>query len=500
MEEKFFSQLLDKDNIFYIGNSKPVSYLSNNSKDIKENTLFFAIKGTKVDGHNFIEDAVSNGATGVVVERKDIADWLREKYPFLNIALVENTRITQAITARKFFNYPDKKLKVIGVTGTNGKTTVSHLIAQFLEKAGTKTGIIGTTGHKIGEKIIFEGMTTPDTIQWYFLLDRFYKEGAEYVIAEVSSHALDQYRVYGTEFYGGIFTNLSQDHLDYHKTLNNYFQAKSKLFEYIKKGGIISINIDDIYGQKLFRGLRRKNKISYGMSEKADFKISSYNLSINSTEFRVEYKGEVKKVKTNLLDLFNIYNLSAAFSFLLKDGMDINFLIENAQNLKPVKGRFEVIEGSDFVVINDYAHTPDALEKILSSLNEIKQNRIIVVFGAGGDRDKEKRPLMGHIASTLADIVIITSDNPRSENPEDIIKQIKEGINKNANAIDILDREEAIKKAIFMAEKGDIVLIAGKGHENYQIIGNKKFPFDDTEVAKKYIKKRQQKLPRQEKL
>ena len=495
--EKKLKEIFEEKQIFYKGNDKPVLSLENNSRNVKKGSVFFAIKGTTADGHKFIPDAIKKGATTVVVQDKNIAQSLKNEYPQINIILVENTRITQAETARKFYGYPDKKLKIIGITGTNGKTTTSHIIAQFLELYGKPTGIIGTTGYKIGDKVISEGRTTPDAIQWFSLLDRFRKEGAEFVVAEISSHALDQYRVYGTEFDAAVFTNLSHDHLDYHKTLEEYFLAKRRLFEQLSPEKPAIINADDNHGKRLIKEF--PNTVSYGKNPQADLKILDYKQCQSQTCIDFEYKGKRFSIKTSLLGDFNIYNMAAALLTLIKLGMPIEFFIEKALSIKPVRGRFEVVEENGIKVIIDYAHTPDALENVLKSINKIKEKRVITVFGAGGDRDREKRPLMGKVAQRLSDIVIITSDNPRSEDPMDIIRDIKTGLTSEKNIFVEIDREKAIEKAINMAEKGDIILIAGKGHETYQIIGNKTVHFDDKEVAEKYLKKAAAQAAAQEK-
>ena len=495
--EKRLEEIFEEKQIFYRGNNKPVLSLENNSRNVKKGSVFFAIKGTSTDGHRFVPDAIKKGATTVVVQDKEIAQSLKKEYPQINIILVENTRIAQAKAARKFYDYPDKKLKIIGITGTNGKTTTSHVIAQFLEAYGKKTGIIGTTGYKIGNKVISEGRTTPDAIQWFGLLDKFRKEGAEFVVAEVSSHALDQYRVYGTEFDAAVFTNLSHDHLDYHKTLEEYFLAKKRLFEQLSIEKPAVINADDKYGKRLIK--KFKNAVFYGKSPQADLRILDYKLCDSQTCIDFEYKEKRFKLRTSLLGDFNVYNMAAALLTLIKIGVPLEFLIEKSPIIKPVKGRFEVIERGGIKAIIDYAHTPDALENVLKSINKIKEKRVITVFGAGGDRDKEKRPLMGQVAQKLSDIVIITSDNPRSEDPMDIIKDIKSGLLSEENVFVEVDREKAIKKAIDMAEKGDIVLIAGKGHETYQIIGDKVLHFDDKEVAEKYLKKAAAQAAAQEK-
>jgi UDP-N-acetylmuramoyl-L-alanyl-D-glutamate--2,6-diaminopimelate ligase len=488
---KVLTQLIDKSEIYNLGNNEPVLHLTNNSKNVKQNSLFFAIKGTKVDGHKFVEDAVSKGAKSVVVQDKKVAQNLKSKYPFINIVLTDNARKTQSEIASKFYDNPSEKLKIFGITGTNGKTTTANLISQYLELHNKNCGIIGTIAYRFKNKIFSAGNTTPDSIEWNYLLKKMKDLGADYVVSEVSSHAVSQYRIHGTKFEGGIFTNLTQDHLDYHLTMENYFQSKMRFFDYIYKtnpDAVFSINVDDKYGRRIYEKFKNKiNIISYGKTS-SEFKILEINSDIKGVSFKYKYKGKIKKISSSLRGDFNIFNIVASFSLLLKHGIDEEFLIEATSKLKPIRGRFEILEGEDFLVVNDYAHTPDALENILLSLNKIKKKRIIIVFGAGGDRDRTKRPVMGRIAEDLADIVILTSDNPRSEQPEKIIEDICTGIKGKKEIYKIIDRKEAIKKAIEIAEKDDIVLIAGKGHETYQIIGDNIYHFDDLDVAKKYLK------------
>ncbi len=485
-------QLIEKKYIFHIGNHQKITDITNNTRKVKKGSLFIAIKGTKVDGHNFLEEAIRKGAVAVVLTDREKALNLKEKYPFLNIILTQNSRKIQAQIANKFYGDPSKGLKIIGVTGTNGKTTVTNLLLQYLETAGKNVGIIGTIHYKYKEKIFASGRTTPDSIEWFYLLNEMKNRSAEYIVAEVSSHAIDQYRVYGTRFEGGIFTNLTQDHLDYHGTMEEYFKTKDRFFQYIQETnptGIIATNTDDPYGEKIYRKYRDYlNIISYG-TKKADFIISDFEVDMTGVSFTYKYGNIKRRVRSKLKGEFNIYNIAAAFSYLISAGFDIDFLHHATEKLYPIRGRFETIE-NEFLVVNDYAHTPDAIEKILKSLNQIKKNRVIIVFGAGGDRDKGKRPLMGKIAEQLADVIILTSDNPRSEDPVKIINDIKSGMEMKKEIYEIIDREEAIKKAIEIAQKDDIVLIAGKGHETYQIIGDKTYYFDDLDVAKKYLKGR----------
>ncbi|GAB6073201.1 UDP-N-acetylmuramoyl-L-alanyl-D-glutamate--2,6-diaminopimelate ligase [Venenivibrio stagnispumantis] len=483
-------KILNYVELFYKGNDKEILHITQNSKDIKENTLFIAIKGTKFDGHSFVLDAIKNGVIGVVLEDRQLADKLKKEFNDINIFLSDNTKKALSFIASEFFENPSKDLKIIGITGTNGKTTTSNLLATYYELLGEKVGIIGTINHRVGNEILSEGMTTPDHIKWQQLLKTMKDKGASVVVAEISSHALDQDRVYATKFHGAIFTNLTQDHLDYHKDMENYFLAKRKLFEMLDNNRTASINTDDFYGKRIYQEFKdRLNIISYG-KENADFKIGDIKQDLEGTEFEFIYNGEKSIVKTKLIGEFNVYNLSAVISFLIKEGVDKDFLIKNAVKLNPVKGRFEIVKGKGFIAVIDYAHTPDGLENLLKTVRKLKNiNRVITIFGAGGDRDKTKRAPMGEIAERYSDIIILTSDNPRSENPLDIIEDIKKGI-KSKNIIIQPDREKAIKTGIEMAKEGDIVVIAGKGHENYQIIGDNIIYFDDKEIAEKYIRSR----------
>lgn len=495
---KNLKELVDNNLLLLQGNLDiAIEGITDNSKKVKDNYAFFAIEGTKIDGHNFIESAIEKGAKVVFFQRKDVYEKLKSRYPNITFLLSENTRKSLAKVANRFYDNPSDNLKVIAVTGTNGKTTTTNLLSQYYTLAGFKVGLIGTISYSIGDEILDSGHTTPDPVKWFKTLKKMKDKGADVVIAEVSSHAADQFRVFSTKFFGGIFTNLTQDHLDYHKDMENYFLSKREVFNQIhqfNENAIYSINTDDEYGKKIYSylldnlNIKKEKVITYGRNSE-DFKILNYNLDLFKTQFRFLYRGDIYNVETKLRGIFNIYNLSAVISFLLKDNFKLEFLLENARNLNPVKGRFQIVEGNGFIVVIDYAHTPDALENILKSLLEIKKGKVITVFGAGGNRDKTKRPLMGKIAEKYSDLVIVTSDNPRDEDPRDIANDILQGISDKSKSLVILDREEAIKYSIDIAKENDIVLVAGKGHENYQIIKDKVLPFDDFEVINKYIKR-----------
>ena len=469
--------------------SQSIIHITNNSQNVKKGSLFIAVKGVKQDGHFFLEDAVKKGAKAVLIEDKKYFKNLK-KYP-VTVALSNNTRKAQGIAANRFYGKPSEKLKLIGVTGTNGKTTVSNLIEQYLSLYGEDTGVIGTIWYRFKDYVFDAGRTTPDSIHLNKILRKMLLKGAKYVSMEVSSHAAHQMRIYGLNFEGGIFTNLTQDHLDYHQDMESYFKAKKMFFDYVaekNKKAVFSVNVDDFYGERLYRQLKTtSNVISYGRKSK-EFKIIDMQTQPEGCFFSVNFQGKQFNLYSKLRGDFNIYNISAAFSFLARYGIDIEFLKEATTKLKPIRGRFEIVYSKDFLVVNDYAHTPDALENILKSIQKLKRGKIIVVFGAGGDRDKTKRPKMGKIAEELADLIVLTSDNPRSEDPKDIIEDIKSGMEYKKTIFEIIDREQAIKEAIKMAKENDVVLIAGKGHETYQIIGDNIYHFDDSDVAKKYLK------------
>ena len=488
---KQIDELFNRKSIINKGKEESISGITDNTENVQKNFVFFAIKGTKHDGHLFINEAIKKGATCIVMQDKSLAFSLKEKYPDITFILTENTRKELALTAKKFFGNPDEKLNIIGITGTNGKTSVANIIRQYLQLIGKKVATTGTIGYIFEDRCFGNGMTTPSSIKWYELLNKFASLGAEYVVSEISSHAISQYRFYGTKFKAGVFTNLTQDHLDYHKDMENYFRTKKQFIDYVinkNSESVVSINVDCPYGKRVYDGIKDKDRaISYGYNS-SEFKILETELDIKGTRIKYRYKNIEGSVNTKLLGEFNIYNVSAAFSLLLKMGFDRCMLEDLSPLISPVKGRFEIVYNKDFLVVNDYAHTPDALEKILKSLSHFKKGRIISVFGAGGDRDKTKRPLMGAIAEAYSDMIILTSDNPRSEKPENIIDDILDGIKNKKKVVVIIDREQAIKYAIQIAKQDDILLIAGKGHENYQIIGDKIIEFDDSDIAKKYLK------------
>lgn len=452
--------------------------ITDNSKEIDNNTIFFAIKGVSRDGHDFIKEAFDKGAKFVVAEHYDIK--------IDNMILVEDSKKAFGECIKKHFDNPDEYLKIVGVTGTNGKTSTTHIVHAILSTK-YKGAIFGTMYYKFEGETLEATNTTPGVKTWFSLLSKAKNKNLDFVSAEVSSHALDQLRVYPTKFFATVFTNLTQDHLDYHKDMESYFQAKRRLFKDYNYEVCI-INVDDNYGKRLYNEFKSK-ALSYGYSSDADLQIAYFNQENGVLSFY--YKNKEYTLKTHLRGKFQAYNLSAGVLLGLYMGFDINSIQEGILSLKAVNGRFETIEFDNKKVIIDYAHTPDALEKLLKSAREITKNRLICVFGAGGNRDPLKRPKMGKIASELSDIIIITSDNPRFEEPMNIIKDILKGVEKDKNIFIEEDRRKAIALAIDISEQNDVIVIAGKGHEDYQEIKGQKYHFSDKEEILKIISKYQ---------
>lgn len=447
-----------------------------NSKEVKPGFAFVCLKGAKSDGHKFAPDAEKAGAA-VIFSESDLE--------LENQIVVKDTHECYFNLCAKWFGDPAKELKLIGVTGTNGKTSVTYMLKSIFEKAGYKTGLIGTIQNMIGEDVIETHNTTPDA----FTLNKLFREmadsGCKYVVMEVSSHALDQKRICNVMFDIAVFTNLTQDHLDYHITMDNYLLAKKKLFKMCKKA---VLNSDDPYFEKLKEGLDCKI-ITYSASNNSDYSAKGINYHPVGVEYELVEKGLIKHISVNTGGRFSVYNSLCAAVSAIESGIDIETVVTALKELKGVKGRAEVVEtGRDFTVIIDYAHTPDGLKNILSTFKECKKGRLVAVFGCGGDRDKTKRPIMGNVAVHYADYVIVTSDNPRSENPASIINDILEGIKGIPTPVKVIEnRTEAIKFAISNARKDDIIVLAGKGHETYQILNTGTIHLDEREVVKEAL-------------
>jgi len=467
-----------------------INGITTDSNNIKSGFAFIGIKGAKADGHDFVNDAISRGAAALIVE-KDV-----EVLEDITIIKVPDTKKILPLIADTFYDYPSNKMNVIGVTGTNGKTTTTYFIDRILRKAGHKTGIIGTINYRIGERIIPAVNTTPDPIQLRALFSQMLEAGIETVIMEVSSHAIAQQRIAGIEFDTCIFTNLTPEHLDYHETLEKYQETKLQLFEQIGKNSKKDtvkkaiINIDDPVSRR-FIDVCHVDIITYGLNTNASVYATDIRSTLNGSCFRLHISTDKSiEVKINLAGKYNIYNALAATSAALAFGLSLDEIKSGLESLKSVPGRFEKITtNTDFNVIIDYAHTPDGMKQVLSAARALKPNGIITVFGCGGDRDRLKRPQMGRIASELSDYIIITSDNPRTEDPMNIIEEIIHGIKDiGSPAIGIMpDRKNAIKRAIELAKKNDLVMILGKGHETYQVLKDTIVPFDDRQVVKEIL-------------
>lgn len=446
-----------------------ITSLEFDSRKVKPGAVFIAIQGERCDGHNFIDDVIKEGAVAVITQKKMTIE--------LPQIVVENTRVVMGKLARKFYGDFDDISK-IGITGTNGKTTTSFLIHSILETAGKNPGLIGTI-YYIGKTRIKAERTTPESLDIFKLIDQFKSEGAKAVVMEVSSHALSLKRVDDIKFQAAIFTNLSQDHLDFHRTIDDYKKAKLRIFSLLEKDGFAIFNLDDPVSEQI-NSMNFNNTMTYGVKNRGDVWAEIISNSIDGLKVEVFYNNRRYRINSNLIGDFNIYNILTAFATGVAMNIDIDAIIAGIEKLRNVRGRMERVVDNIFV---DFAHTPSALENVLKSLKKYTRGLLIIAFGCGGDRDRGKRPMMGAIASSLADLTILTSDNPRSESSESIIGDIEKGM-KNNNYKIIEDRREAIRFAISLKKENDIVLIAGKGHEEYQTIGNRTSKFDDAEVIR----------------
>lgn len=448
-----------------------------NSKLIKPGQTFVAIKGYTVDGHDYIESAIKNGATAIIAEK--------EVNCSVPVTVVKNSAEYYQKLLVKEYKDEFKNLKLIGITGTNGKTTSAYLTYQMLNLLGKKAAYIGTIGFMYDNVHKELPNTSPEILTIYKLLMEAKKNQCEYVVMEVSNFALDLKRIEGLQYIAASFTNLTEDHLDYHKTMENYMNAKLKLTNYIKKDGVLTVNIDDEVSQKFIE--KFKNTKTYGYKQ-ADYQIIKDDIHPDHTNIDFKIYNKDYTVTTNLTSKFNIYNYFTMFSMLHELGFTAEELIEKTKKLKAPKGRCETYKVKDGFAVVDYAHTPDAVLKVVTAYKELAKGKIITIIGCGGDRDPLKRPIMGEIASHYSDYVIFTNDNPRTEDPNKIMKDILKGVKKNNYEV-CLDRKKAIEKALNMIKKDDIVLLLGKGHENYQILGHTKVHLDDSEEIEKYNKK-----------
>lgn len=464
-----------------------VSGIYHDSRKVISNSVFVAIKGFNTDGHNYILDAVNKGAIGVILEDNNVVPDEIFIHSGAAKILVSDSRKALAEISRSFYKEPSLDLKLIGITGTKGKTTTSYFIKSILETAGSKTGLVGTIANYIGDKQLKSMLTTPESDDLNELLFEMNKENCGYAVMEVSSHSLVLKRVYGLKFAAAVFTNITSDHLDFHENFENYLNAKKILFDTLDSDAFGIYNIDDPNSTVFISG-SGANLYSYGCSKEADFYLKDIKYDLNGTNFTIEYNGIEYKINTSLIGQFNAYNACAAFAAAVLNGIKPETAVSGIQNTRQVPGRFEVISRGKKKVIIDYSHTADSLEKALTALKEISADSapVYTVFGCGGNRDKTKRPVMGKIASEMSDKVIVTSDNPRFEDPFEIIEDIKKGINKNNYTV-IENREQAIRTAIENSEEDAVILIAGKGHETYQEIKGVRNHFSDKETAEKYL-------------
>lgn len=465
------------------GSPAEVSGIAYDSRKVRPGDLFVAIVGQKTDGHAFVRDARNKGAAAVLVERL---------LPDLDLTqvVVKDTRYALGIAAANFYGHPASRLRVLGVTGTNGKTTTTYLLKSILEQAGHKVGLIGTIEVLLGSEALEAQRTTPESLDLHRLFAQMLADGVEYVVMEVSSHALELHRTAGVPFAGAVFTNLTQDHLDFHRTMEDYFAAKTKLFTSLE--GPAAVNIDDPWGMRLTE-LVPSQVLTFGVEGQAQFRARKIELENTGVSYILEGKGEQIGISLQLMGLFNVYNSLGAAALCAGLGVPLETIRHGLERVAGVPGRFQRISNPyGLNVVVDYAHTPDGLENILRSARPlVPDGRIILVFGAGGDRDKAKRPLMGAVAAELADQVIITSDNPRSEDPCEICSSIEKGLLMTNPQVEYqidVDRRSAIRKAVAAATPADLVIVAGKGHETYQEFASGRVHFDDGEEVRAAIK------------
>ena len=468
-----------------VGDEAEITSLAYDSRQVRPGAAFFAIVGESADGHLYVPAALARGAAVIVSEHEAPAG-LATRW-----AQVEKIRRALAAAGRNFYGHPDSRLSMVGVTGTNGKTTTAFLIDSIFRAAGFTTGLFGTIEHRLGDRVVAALNTTPESLDLISYMAEVVKAGGRAVVMEVSSHALAQERVWGFHFAAAVFTNLTRDHLDYHKDFEGYFAAKRRLFEDLGSGrpGVAVINRDDPWGVRLLEQ-RHGPLITYGFDSGADVRVK--HLTQHETGFRATLAtpGGKLEIESKLMGRANVFNVLAATAAGLGLDLPEETIRTGIARLESVPGRFErVSEGQPFLVIVDYAHTDDALRNVLRTARELTDHRLIVVFGCGGDRDRAKRPLMGEAAGSLSDLAVVTSDNPRSEDPVLIMNDAIVGLQKTSNPYFAeVDREMAIRKALEAAHEGDVVVLAGKGHETYQVLKEQAIPFDDREVARRVLR------------
>lgn len=470
--------------------------IETDSRNVKPGDLFICLQGFRTDGHDHAADAVRKGAVALVIEKEVAIAGIPK-------LIVNDSRYASSVIAAKFYQYPSNQMKVIGVTGTNGKTTITYILEKLLRDSGHPTGVIGTIGMKFGDEVVItKWPTTPEPLELQRGLRHMLDQGAQYAVVEVTSQALDFGRVKGCDFHTAIFTNLTQDHLEHHGTMDNYRHAKSLLFSQLGNRYVPDpewnkyaiMNADDKTSE-FYQRVTAAQVITYGIDRKADVMADHIEIGPQGTRFRMSTFWGNEWVEMPLVGQFNVYNVLAAATAALIEGIPLTAIRNSLASMPPVRGRFEPVnEGQDYAVIVDYAHTPDSVENVLKTVKEFAKGKIITVVGCGGDRDRTKRPIMGCKAAEYSDYVIITSDNPRSEDPvsimEDITRGMKEAGVEDSRYSQISDRAEAIQMAVKLAEKDDVIIIAGKGHETYQIIKDQVLEFDDREEARKAIQRK----------
>jgi UDP-N-acetylmuramoyl-L-alanyl-D-glutamate--2,6-diaminopimelate ligase len=457
--------------------NRTIKAVTSDSRKVAAGSLFVAVKGTQVDGHQFIPKAIELGAVAIVCET--FPEVISNDITYIR---VKDAAYALGFIAANFYDNPSEKLKLVGVTGTNGKTTTVTLLYNLMESLGFKTGLLSTILNKVHQTIIPSTHTTPDAVSLNRLLAEMAEAGCDYAFMEVSSHAIHQHRIAGLHFAGAAFTNLTHDHLDYHKTFKEYLNAKKMFFDNLRSDAFALVNVDDKNGRVMLQNCKAK-KYTYGLKNMADFKANVLENQFDSMLLSIDGS----QLYSMLVGDFNAYNLLAVYSTAVLLGQNKDEVLTQLSTLKGADGRFELIRSkNNITAIVDYAHTPDALKNVLKTIQNIRtgNEQLITVVGAGGNRDKDKRPKMAKIASLLSNKVILTSDNPRDEEPESIIEDMKQGIDiaKKMMMLAIVNREEAIRTAVMLAQPGDIILIAGKGHETYQEIKGVKHPFDDKKV------------------
>jgi len=461
-----------------------ISELTFDSRHAAKGSLFIAVRGTQADGHQYIAQAVDKGAAAVVCEELP-----RKLSNSVTYVKVKDSPTALGIIAHNFYDEPSAKMKVVAVTGTNGKTTTVTLLYRMMRQLGHKAGLLSTVQNQINDTVIPATHTTPDAIQLNSLLARMVSEGCSYCFMEASSHAIVQHRIAGLQFAGAVFTNITHDHLDYHKTFKDYIEAKKKLFDDLPSSAFALINLDDRNAKVMVQNTKAK-VYTYSLKKASDFRLKILESGFNGLLVNIDNQ----EVYTRLIGEFNAYNILAVYATATLLGIEKMQALKAISSLSAAEGRFDyfISQKKRIIGIVDYAHTPDALRNVLSSINAIRtgNEQVITVLGCGGNRDKEKRPVMARIACEMSSKIVLTSDNPRNENPEEILHQMEEGVaaQYKRKALSIVDRKEAIKTACALARPGDIILLAGKGHEKYQEIAGKKYPFDDKEILKETLK------------